>query len=555
MSNLNNNTTQLEALLAKVNALPEAGSGGIDTSDATATSGDILSGKTAYVDGEKVTGTIATKTSSNLTVNGATVTVPAGYYSAQASKAVATATQATPTITINSATGLITATATQTAGYVTAGSKSGTKQLAFQAAQTITPGTTNKTIAANTYLGGIQTIKGDANLVPSNIVSGKSIFGVVGTATTGSGEDPFDSSPFTYTVDAISGAQYGFALNANGYYESQNKGKKSSYAICRINLTVTKTCDITFDVINYAESSYDYAIMGNMDVALSLSASADSSYKKSFNGLQSADVVHVTYSGVTAGTHYIDIKFIKDGSQDSNYDSVQFKIQEQGTNSAEDGIITKTISGTYTNSRVTTIGNYAFYDCDSLTSVSFPACKIIGNSAFYSCKSLTSVSFPACTSIGSSAFIRCYSLTTASFPVCTSIGVYAFYGCYSLTSINFPVCAYLGNYAFYDCNSLTSINFPMCTYLGNYAFTACFRLTSVSFPACTSIGSNVFSGCTSLSQIYLTNSSICTLANSNAFSSTAIGSTKGSIYVPTSLVTAYKSATNWTYFSKRIFGV
>ena len=224
--------------------------------------------------------------------------------------------QATPIISVSS-NGLITA---------TAGTKSATKQLAFQAAKTITPTTTSQiAVSGGYYTGGNVMVAGDSNLVAENIVNGISIFGVTGTAT--SGEDPFaNTSPFTYTVNDISGAQYGFTKNSNGYYESQNKGQNSSYAICRVNLTVTKACDIVFDVINYAEGNYDYAVFGNLDSALALSNSADSSAKQNFKGQQSASIVNVTYSGVTVGNHYIDIKFIKDTSQHSNNDSVQFKL-------------------------------------------------------------------------------------------------------------------------------------------------------------------------------------------------------------------------------------
>lgn len=127
---------------------------------------------------------ITRRDSTSLSASGATVTVPAGYYSEQTTKDVATVTQATPSVSVNSS-GLITATATQSAGYVSAGTKSGTKQLTTKSASTITPSTTDQTIAASTYLTGVQTIKGDANLVSENIAEGKSIFGITGSHASG----------------------------------------------------------------------------------------------------------------------------------------------------------------------------------------------------------------------------------------------------------------------------------------------------------------------------------------------------------------------------------
>lgn len=247
-------------------------------------------------------------------------------------------------------------------------------------------------------------------------------------------------------------------------------------------------------------------------------------------------------------------------------------------------LIEKTISGTYENINVTTIGKGAFAFCSNLTSVNFPACTKVDSYAFSECQSLTTATFPVCTEIGSYAFFDCLSLTTISFPacttiynnafgwcsnlisinfpVCTSIYASAFSYCSSLTTVNIPSCISIGQYAFYSCANLTSVNFPECKLIYNYAFGSCYNLTTASFSKVTTIYYSAFRSCYNLISLYLMNSSVAYLYNSSAFDSTPIGgyttSTNGvygSIYVPASLLAAYQSSTNWVYFSSRMVGI
>ena len=156
---------------------------------------------------------------------------------------------------------------------------------------------------------------------------------------------------------------------------------------------------------------------------------------------------------------------------------------------------------------VTSIGNQAFDSCSSLTSVTIPdSVTSIGNYAFWDCSSLTSITIPdSVTSIGDSAFYRCRSLTSITIPdSVTSIGNFAFEDCSSLTSITIPdSVTSIGDSAFYRCSSLTSITIPSSvTSIGNFAFKDCSSLTSITIPSSvTSIGSYAFDGCSKLNQI------------------------------------------------------
>lgn len=188
---------------------------------------------------------------------------------------------------------------------------------------------------------------------------------------------------------------------------------------------------------------------------------------------------------------------------------------EDATYPSLSGVVIIPSSVTYNETAytVTSIGNYAFTYCSSLTSVTIPSSvKSIGDYTFFNCSSLNFVTIPTTiTNIGGSAFTGCSSLTSVTIPSSvTSIGDHAFLRCSSLANIQVEA----GNLYYasengvlFNADKTTLVQYPTgktettytiptsVTNIEGYAFNGCSSLISVTIPSSvTSIGRDVFSG-------------------------------------------------------------
>ena len=135
----------------------------------------------------------------------------------------------------------------------------------------------------------------------------------------------YDFSGQSYSVSAVDGATYGFALNSDGYYESNNQGVNSSAALCKIVFNLSAEKQVTIDAITYGEDKYDYGLFGAVDQVLDTTSTVDSGIFWNGKGKSSADPYQVTYT-IPAGEHFVYAKYIKDSSSNQNKDSLQFKV-------------------------------------------------------------------------------------------------------------------------------------------------------------------------------------------------------------------------------------
>lgn len=201
-----------------------------------------------------------------------------------------------------------------------------------------------------------------------------------------------------------------------------------------------------------------------------------------------------------------------------------------GSNDLIDNFITKNMVGSYQNDRVEVVGDYAFYNQTSLTSVSFPSVTSIGIQCFAECSSLQEAAIPLASKINTNAFLNCKSLEKAYFPLAETIDGYVFRNCYALHEVYLPLVTALMDCVFDMPNSTNN------------------ALTKLDFPKATSIRSYAFRKCAALTAIALRSSSVATLSNANAFTGTPVASGTGFVYVPAALVDSYKAAANWSTY-------
>ena len=543
----------------------------IDVTDKTVTSSNLVSPNTALgADGTTVTGALVTKSASDVTVSGATTTIPAGVYSSQVQKTVSSGSATTPatTITANptisvSSSGLITAsvsgsqsvTPTVSAGYVSTGtagtitvSGSNTSQLTTQAAQTITPTTTNQTISSGRYLTGDQTILGDTNLVASNIMSGVSIFGVTGTLEPGGNLDSITINTSTFTSQSTT--------IEDGLVDVEDFSGKTMYPSGNWEILGLRNNFINFSRPNKYKfvgvftmqwtngDTETYTINSNyIDVWAASTVITIPFTWSSPNHSQSFSSLGFAYY---TSDNRIDLIFIKADSsvgvpalispstlsvycETDGYESITINL-------ADDPRFTNINRSLYARSFIYDSMPGISEWCDSFSSINtlqfagqmfigsftFNNVAYISEAAFISDNAATlwNVSsgyfnFPSCSLINKKAFAGNYkNIVGITANNCSIISDAAFSGCYSLNNISFPNCITISTSAFQNCTSLTTASFPVCSSIGSYAFSICTNLTTASFPECTSIGAGAFASCGKLTNIYFPK---CTSIGNNAF--------------------------------------
>lgn len=255
-----------------------------------------------------------------------------------------------------------------------------------------------------------------------------------------------------------------------------------------------------------------------------------------------------------AGNYTISISATEDYKY-RFYGSSSYTLLRKNTTENENKVYANTVQRIRIGNNAE-IGNSAFYNCYSLSSVTIPdSTTSIETGAFTYCYNLSSITIPdGVTSIESSAFYSCYSLTSVTIPdSVTNIGGSAFSYCYSLTDATIPDgMTSINNYMFQNCYSIASVIIPnTVTSITASVFSTCSSLSSVIIPdGVTSIGNKAFQNCYGVKEYHILPTTVPTGGSTmfNNIPSDCI------IYVPSASLNTYKTASNWSTYASYMRG-
>lgn len=221
---------------------------------------------------------------------------------------------------------------------------------------------------------------------------------------------------------------------------------------------------------------------------------------------------------------------------------------------------------------VMTIKEYAFYDCQALSSMIIPSIYRIGDYALKYTTSLKSINAPELHDIGRGSFsgsgiaslyapklvfIDEYAFSESgieslNYPNVTSVGQYAFQNCTSLSNISIPAVETIYTHAFDGCSSVSEVSFKLLESADSYAFNGCTSLSKADMGNIyLRLSSRLFYGCSALDTLILRRTSGDIRTTSSALTGTKIASGNGYIYVPASMISTYQADSTWSKYSSQ----